>query len=258
MTTQSGVWTEATDPDVLSPEDGARILVGAPWRRFAVLGDSLSFGVGDATPGYDALGWPERFVRVLQLVRPELVHLNTARIGASVGQSLQEQAARIEDFGPDLLHLNSGANDIIRRKPDWGRIEDDLHAMYAWATTTRAQLSVITLGRAFVVPAYPDFTDRVARLNDLTRTLAAEHGAAVVDCWDHPLNDRPNLLSEDRIHFATTGQAVIASLLIEALSARLNDPGLRPGSPPGPDGTHRSARTDRAARSARSGRGPGR
>lgn len=221
MTTQPRVLTEATDPHVLSPEKGARILAGAPWRRFGVFGDSLSLGVGDATAGYDDLGWPARVERVLRLVHPDLTYLNTARVGATSAQALQEQAERIEEFGPDLLHLNSGANDIIRRKPDWGRIEDDLRAMYDWATSTGAHLSVFTLGRAFVLPAFPDFADRVARLNDLTRKLAAEYDVAVADCWDHPLNDRPNLLSADRIHFATTGQAIIASLMIEALGALL-------------------------------------
>ncbi|MEU8817368.1 SGNH/GDSL hydrolase family protein [Actinoplanes sp. NPDC048796] len=210
---------EATDPDVLSPAEGAELLAGAPWRRFAVFGDSLSLGVGDATPGYDDLGWPARVERVLRRVRPGLAYLNTARVGATTAQAMREQAQRVEDFGPDLLHLNSGANDIMRRTPDWGRIEKDLRLMYAWASATGAQLSVFTLGRAFVIPGFPDFSDRVARLNDLTRELAAEHGAAVGDCWDHPLNDRPDLLSQDRIHFATTGQAVIATVLIQALGA---------------------------------------
>jgi lysophospholipase L1-like esterase len=221
MTSDSQLLTEATDPDVLSPEAGARILASAPWRRFGVFGDSLSLGVGDPTPGYDDLGWSARVERVLRRVNPDLTHLNTARVGATTAQALAEQAERIEEFGPDLLHLNSGANDIMRRRPDWSRIEGDLRAMYEWAGGTGAQLSVFTLGRAFVVPAFPDFTDRVARLNDITRALAAEYGAVVADCWDHPLNDRPNLLSADRIHFATTGQAVIAGLLVRALGTRL-------------------------------------
>lgn len=220
MTTQPVFFTEATDPDVLSPEEGTRILAGAPWQRFAVFGDSLSLGVGDATPGYENLGWSARLERVLRRIHPDLAYLNTARVGATSAAALQEQSERIEDFGPDLLHVNSGANDIMRRKPDWDRIEDDLRAMYDWASATGAQLSVFTLGRAFVIPAFPDFTDRVARLNDITRALADEHDAAVADCWDHPLNDRVNLLSKDQIHFATTGQAIIASVMIKALAAR--------------------------------------
>lgn len=221
MTTKPRILTEATDPDVLSPEQSAIILADAPWRRFGVFGDSLSLGVGDATPGYDDLGWPKRVERVLRRVHPDLTHLNTARVGATTAQALHEQAKRIEEFGPELLHLNSGANDILRRNPDWDRIEDDLRVMYEWAARTGAQLSVITLGRAFEVPAFPDFRDRVIRLNDITRTLAAEYDVVVAECWNHALNDRPNLLSEDLIHFATMGQAIIASVMIQALGTRL-------------------------------------
>lgn len=228
MTTQPRLLTEATDPDVLSPEEASRLLAGAPWQRFGVFGDSLSLGIGDETPGYDDLGWPARVERALRRVRPDLAHVNTAKVGATTLQALGGQKQRIEDFGPDLLHLNSGANDIMQRHPDWSRIEDTLHGMYAWASTTGAQLSVFTLGRAFVIPAIPDFTDRVARLNDITRTLAARYDAVVAECWDHPLNDRPDLLSQDRIHFATTGQAIIASLLVEALGGRLRAWGTEP------------------------------
>jgi lysophospholipase L1-like esterase len=147
--------------------------------------------------------------------------LNTARIGATTAQALDEQSARVDGFRPDLLHLNSGANDIVRRHPDWNEIEDGLRTMYRWAAGTGAQLSVLTLGRAFVIPAFPDWTDRVSRLNDITRKLAAEFDAVIGDCWDHPLNDRADLLSKDGIHFTTTGQAVIASLMLSALADRV-------------------------------------
>jgi lysophospholipase L1-like esterase len=215
--------TEATDPDVLSPEAGEAMLADAPWCRFGVFGDSLSLGVADATPGYEDVGWAPRVARVLRRVHPDLAYVNTARIGATTAQALHEQAQRIEEFAPDLLHINSGANDIMRRKPDWARIEDDLLAMYQWAAATGAQLSVFTLGRAFSVPTFPDFTDRVDRLNGITRTLAAQHEAVVAECWGHPLNDRRNLLSQDEIHFATVGQAIVASLMIDALGTRLDE-----------------------------------
>jgi lysophospholipase L1-like esterase len=214
-------WTEATDPYVLAPGTAAAMLRGAPWRRFASLGDSLSAGVSDPTPGYDELGWPARVERVLRIVNSDLAYLNTAVVGATTRQAIEAQGRQIDDFAPDLLHLNSGANDILRRSPDWDQIRQDLRAMYTWAATTGALLTVFTLGRAFIVPVFPDWTDRVAQLNDITRELGDEFGAVVVDTWDDPLNDRPNLLSEDGIHFATTGQAVLATLMVKELANRL-------------------------------------
>ena len=49
-------FAEAVDPYCLSGPDAARLLAGAQWRRFAVIGDSLSAGTGDPTPGYAPVG----------------------------------------------------------------------------------------------------------------------------------------------------------------------------------------------------------
>ncbi|MDC7340881.1 hypothetical protein PQR15_35995 [Streptomyces lydicus] len=53
------------------------------------------------------------------------------------------------------------------------------------------------------------------------RGLASEYDALVVDMWDHPVNDRGNLLSEDRIHFSTSGQAVMATEVVKMLASSL-------------------------------------
>ena len=94
--------------------------------------------------------------------------------------------------------------------------------MYEVAARTGAQLTTFTLGKAYVIPTIPDWHDRVRKLNDVTRRLAADHGAVVVDMWDHPLNERDNLLSADRIHFSASGQAVTPSEMITELACKLD------------------------------------
>ncbi|MEC3915793.1 SGNH/GDSL hydrolase family protein [Nocardia sp. CDC160] len=221
MTVTEQPLTEETDPDVLAPQLAAALLHDAPWRRFASFGDSLSAGVCGPTPGYEHLGWVGRVERVLRMVYPDLAYLNTSKVGATTAQALAEQRQLIEDFEPDLLHVNSGANDIVRRHPDWDQIEAGLREMWVWAAGTGAQLTVFTLVRRFVIPAFPDWTDRVARLNDITRKLAGEFDAVLVDTWDHPINERANLVSEDKIHVASGGQAVLATLMVKELAYRL-------------------------------------
>ncbi|AJT42436.1 SGNH/GDSL hydrolase family protein [Psychromicrobium lacuslunae] len=222
-------FAESSDSEVLPLSTAVELLRGSDWRRFAVFGDSLSLGVGDATPGYRELGWPDRLARVLWELDPEMRYLNTAQIGATTTQALQTQRQQIDSFRPDLLHLNSGANDIMRRQLDWDDIESKLRAMWQWAARTGAQLSVFTLGRAFVIPKIEDWTSRITRLNELTRNLATEFNAALGEAWDHPLNNRAELLSQDRIHFSTSGQAVLASLIVQALADRLNQPSVPKG-----------------------------
>ncbi|MFI6047189.1 SGNH/GDSL hydrolase family protein [Nocardia sp. NPDC051321] len=219
--------TEETDPYCLPPLAAAALLYSAPWQRFAVIGDSLSAGTGDPSPGYATLGWADRVADVLRRVRPDLAYLNTAVDGATTLETLRRQADRMLEFAPDLLHLPSGANDIVRRTPDFGEIEQLLRDMYRMAASTGAKLTAFTLGKAYVVPVFPDWRDRVRRVNDITRALAAEFDATVIDMWDHPLNDRPNLLSADGIHFTTSGQAVLAAEVVKQLAHLLDAPAMR-------------------------------
>lgn len=214
-------FTEETDPFCLATVDAAAMLFDAPWQRYAVIGDSLSAGTGDKSAGYGNQGWSDRFAHILRQVRPDLAYLNTAVTGATTVDTLDHQIDVMRDFAPDLLHVPCGANDLLRRSPDFGEIEQRMRKMYDLAAETGAQLTSFTLGRSYVVPVFPDWTERVLTLNDLTRALADEYAAVVVDMWDHPVNSRENLLSADRVHFSTSGQAVMASEMVRALAATL-------------------------------------
>ncbi|WP_063002249.1 SGNH/GDSL hydrolase family protein [Nocardia mikamii] len=213
---------EQTDPLCLSETTAAALLFDAPWRRFGVAGDSLSAGVGDPTPGYRNAGWSERLSGVLRRVRPDVRYLGTAEIGATTARTIDHQLDRIAAFGPDLLHMPCGPNDIARRDPDFDEIETTMRRMYDVAASTGALLTTFTLGSAYVVPAFPDWPERIRGMNDITRRVAADYGAVVVDMWDHPVNARDNLLSADRIHFSTSGQAVLATEMVKHLAYALS------------------------------------
>src|SRR3954452_6215254 len=157
MPVPSAIRTEESDPYCLSAADAARLLAGAPWRRYAVIGDSLSAGTGDPSPGYASLGWVDRVTDALRRVHPDLAYLNTASIGATTAQTIESQADRMIAFGPDLLHMPCGANDLFVRVPDFAVIERTLRRMYALAAGTGALLVTFTLGRAFVVPRFADW-----------------------------------------------------------------------------------------------------
>ncbi|QKG19857.1 SGNH/GDSL hydrolase family protein [Actinomadura verrucosospora] len=222
MTTATFPRSEAGDPWCLTPGRAADLLQHAPWRRFATVGDSLSAGTGDPRSGYGELGWPDRVAGVLRRIRPDLAFLNVAEAGATTSRVLRTQLDRLAEFGPDLVHVPSGANDLFRTDPDYAAIATALDELYGRAAATGAQLTAFTLGRAFVVPRFPDWTDRVRRVNGIVRELAARHGAVLVDMWDHPVNDRPDLISADGVHFAAPGQAVMAAEVARGL-ARLLD-----------------------------------
>jgi lysophospholipase L1-like esterase len=221
VTETTPVLIEESDPFCLSPDAAARLLDGSPWRRFAVIGDSLAAGTGDPSPGYAPLPWGDRVAGTLRSVHPDLAYLNTGTVGATSARTLADQAAGMVAFGPDLLHVSCGANDLWSPEPDFARIERTVRRVYDLAAGTGAQLTTFTLGKAFHIPALPGFADRVSALNAIIRALAAEHGAVLVDMWGHPINTRPNLLSADRVHFSTSGRAVMAAEVIRGLAAVL-------------------------------------
>jgi lysophospholipase L1-like esterase len=210
--------TEKTDPFCLEPESAARLLAGAPWRRFASVGDSLAAGTGGPSPGYADLGWADRLADVLRRVSQDLAYTNAARIGATTAETLDEQLGPVLETGPDLIHISCGANDIWRPEPDFAATERNLRRIFGLAAGTGAQLTTFTLGTAFDVPRFTDWRVRVRALNDLVRELAADHAAVLVDMWRHPVNSRPGLLSADRVHFSASGQAVMATEMVKGLA----------------------------------------
>lgn len=210
--------TEETDPHCLGPAAAAELLVGAPWRRFAVIGDSLAAGTGDPSPGYEATGWNIRVADLLRRVQPDLAVLDVARIGATIARVIGRQLGPVTEFQPDLILVSCGANDIWTNKPDFATIEADLRSLVGALATTGAQLLTFTYGRAFMVPTYPDWGARVRDLNRLIRAIAEEFGVTVVEFWDHPVNGRADLLSADGIHWSTMGQAAMAAETVKALA----------------------------------------
>lgn len=222
--THNDIHTEADDPMLLSPDAAHTLLRDVPWRRFAVLGDSIAQGVGDPSPGYEAMGWADRLAAVLRAVRPGLAYLNTGRIGATTTQVRDEQLQRVLDFEPDLVHVSCGGNDLFLPGGDVDEMRANLDGLFAAVSRGGAQVSTFTLADVWDVermaPMRP-MRERMAVLNDIIREVADRYDAVLVDFWEHPLRLRPQLMSADLIHFTTSGHAVVATEMVRALSARV-------------------------------------
>ncbi|WP_410875038.1 SGNH/GDSL hydrolase family protein [Nocardia sp. A7] len=216
---------EADDPLVLAPEQTAALLAGAPWQRFAVLGDSIAAGTGDPSPGYAPTGWADRVAADLTAVNPTLAYRNTGRIGATSGQVIDRQLAEILDFAPDLVHLSCGGNDLFTAGGDVDRLSENLSIILTALAATGAQLSIFTMADVWSVERMAPMRamrPRMIALNEVLRAVAAEFGAALTELWNHPLRSRPELMSADLIHFTTSGQAVLASEVVKSLASRID------------------------------------
>ena len=183
----NNIRTEADDPLVLSAADARQRLTGAPWQRFAVLGDSIAQGVGDPSPGYETKGWPDRLASLLTAVNPDLAYLNTGKIGATSAQVLAEQLPRVLDFRPDLVHLTCGGNDLFLAGGNVEELHANLDTLFAALTETGAQVTTFTVADVWEVarlePMRP-MRERMAQLNDILREVAARYDVLLVEFWD--------------------------------------------------------------------------
>ncbi|WP_083883807.1 SGNH/GDSL hydrolase family protein [Nocardia higoensis] len=220
--------TEDSDPMLLAPGASGELLRGAPWQRYAVIGDSIAKGIGDPSPGYQPIGWAERVATALRGANPGLHYLNTGRMGATTAQVRDEQLSRALEFEPDLVHVICGGNDLFVADPDLDALRANLGALFAPLAATGAQLCTFTVADVWEterMAAMAPMRDRMAALNAIISDVAARYDALLVDFWTHPLRLRPDLMSADLIHFTSSGHAVVATEMIRALSALI---------PPGP------------------------
>ena len=187
---------EDADPYCLSPADADRLLAGAPWRRFAVLGDGLAAAGGDGVPGYQDAGWGDRVAAALARRQPDLEYTNVAEPGPRTAEVRASQLGPVLAFRPDLALVVAGSNDILRRDFDRG---DDLLTDYDAIVTAlqEAGADVVTatifdVTRSPRVPASrrAPLRRRLEHLAGQIRLVARARGTLHLDLAEHSGRER--------------------------------------------------------------------
>jgi lysophospholipase L1-like esterase len=229
---------ERADPYVLPRDEALALLGPTPWKRLAVLGDSLAEGVLEETAGYEPASWADRLHDVLGQIRPDMAYLNLGRRGLRTRQVRATQLDRALAFEPDLATVVCGGNDILGPGFAAEAVHDDIDAQVA--ALTRAGATVFLYGLMNITKAIPEIErlrPRLAELNALVLEVAHRHGALWVDLWDHPAAGERSVYSSDRLHMSARGHALIATRTMEVLGGRT------PGRPPPPPARTRDAGT---------------
>ncbi|MFE9427619.1 SGNH/GDSL hydrolase family protein [Kitasatospora sp. NPDC006697] len=218
---------EAADPHCLREHEAERLLTGHPWRRFAVLGDSVAEGIGDPVPGYPDEPWATRIARELTAVQPDLEYLNLGRRNIPAAKVRETQLDQALAFRPDLALVSCGGYDLLRRTFEASATAAELRAII---TALRDQgAEVITVGM-FAGAKSPRLSAEAQqqldlRLSELTRAtldLAAELGTIHVDLTDH-LASATDIISADGRHGNRRCHAISAAEAVRRLGAHLAD-----------------------------------
>jgi lysophospholipase L1-like esterase len=210
---------EIADPHCLSESEAAALLSGAPWQRFAVMGDSFAEGIGGPCPGYADEPWAERVAGALRANQPDLAYLNTGKMGLRTAEVYKTQLDAVLEFRPDLVNVAAGGNDLFVPEPDLDGVEADLDAIYGALREQGAHFFTFTVANVFDrFPELAAFKARIDALNGRIRAVAARHDATLIEMWDHPVRLSPKLMSSDGVHFSMQGHAVLASEVVKALA----------------------------------------
>lgn len=212
---------EAADPYCITDDEADMLLAGAPWHRFAVMGDSLAAGVGDPSPGYRSASWSERLREALQRRQPVLAYLNTGAVGARAAQVRAGQLDRVLDFRPDLAAVVCGGNDLLTQVFDAESVAAEIDSIVG--NLRRAGSDVITWTLQDITQAWPALAEgplreRLRSLNDVVRKVSARHGAILVEQRDLAVCAEQDIYSRDLLHSSMRGHAVIAAVTMRQLA----------------------------------------
>ena len=184
--------------------------------RFLVLGDSLAFGTGAATP-QDTLG--ARLTRSLRAAGHD-VELHVVAVPGATSLDLAAQVGRAAGLDADVALLVVGANDLTQQVPPPQAAAALGTAVRQLGARGTAVLVVPTPDLSSVAWVPPAFRAVVAGICDQLRarqTLAAEQAGAVVAPVAPELSRRfaadPSLFSADRFHPSSAGYALVADAL---------------------------------------------
>ncbi len=218
--------SEAEDPFCLRPNESAALVGGHPWKRFAVLGDSVAQGLGDPVPGYPNLPWCDRIAHELRLYQPDLSYFNQGRRDLKAGEVLATQLGKGLAFAPDLALVVAGGNDAMRSSYDPDLVNETLAAIIRPLQEIGADIITVSIFDITYAPAFPDkarepVRARMLRFAEHTAALAARLGTIHVYCTGHPAERDPAMYSEDGMHANMRCHQICAALALRRLGNHL-------------------------------------
>ena len=217
-------------------DEAARLLVGHPWRRFVVVGDSIAEGIGDPCPGYPDEPWCDRIAAELRRESAdEFAYLNLGTANTPAAEVRDTQLAAALEFRPDLALVACGGYDILRFSYDAQAVTSALREIVTAFAAAGADVITIGLFDGSRAPSMPEefrepLRDRLHDLSRRTERIAAEFGALHVSMTSHPASGDADVYSADPRHGSMRGHAISAAETIRRLGSHLDVAGRAAGT----------------------------
>lgn len=217
----------------------------ATYTSFVALGDSFTEGMSDLLPDGSYRGWADLLAaRLAALPRPAqddgdcgardggsgFRYANLAVRGKLIRQISDEQVDAAAAMRPDVITLVGGLNDVLRPGCDVAAV---CAALESCVVRLAPACDRLVLMRSPIRrgPVATRFLPRMVELFDFVESLAAAHGAVVVDLYGaHVLGDA-RMWAEDRLHLTAEGHERVAEAVWQALGLPAQADWTRPLPP---------------------------
>lgn len=216
---------ELKDPHLLDADEIAARLRGAPWVRYAALGDSIVEGTREPVEGYANLSFADRVATALRGANPALEYRNFGERDLPAARIRETQLGPALEFAPDVAVVVAGGNDLLGKHFDAAAVEAEQVRMVS-ALRERG-CTVVTMGlfdntwTPYVADKYKAvMKQRIRQFSDLTRSVTERLGGLHVDLPSHPAGKEP-IFCTDGLHLNARGQAVVASEVVRTLGEHL-------------------------------------
>jgi lysophospholipase L1-like esterase len=205
--------------------------------RIAFVGDSFIEGVGDEQADGSVRGWADRVAEGLAVNGLEHVfYANFAVRGRLLEPIATEQvdAALALEPKPDLLVINGGGNDMMRRGYSTQRCTELLARVVERTAEAGVDLLILSgPNPSDRLPMGATFNGRGRELTDaIPGLIAGIAGASFISCFDDEELRDARYWSEDRLHLNSLGHERVAAIVLTALGVATPTP--PPGSPAPP------------------------
>jgi phosphatidylinositol alpha 1,6-mannosyltransferase len=191
---------------------------------YVALGDSFTAGLVPGEPR-----WADEVARALG---PDTRYENLAWVGATSSDVEHKQLDKALGLRPDVVTIVCGANDVLESvRPDADAYAQRLARMFARLRREAPDAEVVTA-------TYPDisrFLDLrprtrarvekgMRRFNAACRSVARNHGVALLEGFDHPAASERGTYAEDGFHPSEEGHRRAAMEFLRALKGRFRPP----------------------------------
>ncbi|MEI4273273.1 SGNH/GDSL hydrolase family protein [Klenkia sp. LSe6-5] len=187
------------------------------WQRFVAVGDSFTEGVGDPGPGDALVGWADRLAALLSAAQSGVEYANLAVRGRLLGQVVDEQVPVALALRPDLVSIVAGGNDLLRPGADPDALAAVMEEAVVALRATGADVLLATGVDPRATPLIGRTRGRSATYNAHLWSIAARHGAHVLDQWGAAWVQDARMWDVDRLHLAPEGHRRTALAAAAAL-----------------------------------------